>query len=156
MPGGNKNIKGSDGNTFSADNQPANRGRKKKLFTQFVEEQKAKGIEPASRETVSDVIRTMLAMQMTELIEIRGSVNAENGYPFLLRLIAKELTGKNGLVALKEFLDRANGRAVQAVAVEANQNIRHSPPDFSKLSQEEKLALLALLEKVEINTDDAQ
>lgn len=31
MPGGYKNIKGSDGNTFSSTNQPGNQGRKKKI-----------------------------------------------------------------------------------------------------------------------------
>lgn len=30
MPGGYKNITGKDGNTFSSDNQPENRGRKSK------------------------------------------------------------------------------------------------------------------------------
>ena len=33
MPGGHKNIKGTDGNTFSSTNQPENRGRKKKIYS---------------------------------------------------------------------------------------------------------------------------
>lgn len=37
MPGGHKNIRGTDGNTFSSTNQPKNRGRKK-LLTNMAKE----------------------------------------------------------------------------------------------------------------------
>lgn len=153
MQGGYKQIKGTDGNVFSADNQPQNRGRKKLLFTQFFEAQKAAGVEPASRETVTKVIQLMLGMESPEIMAIAGDPKTANGYPFLMRLLAKELMGSNGLATLKEMLDRSNGRSTQPVEVAGKMEITNSL-DLDSLTIEELKAFEALIIKAQPSSRD--
>lgn len=116
MPGGNKNIKGTDGNTFSSTNQPANRGRKPKVFTQLSKDWQARGIERATSHAIAEAFEYLLALPLSEVKEIAGRADDEaNDMPMAVRLAAKELLGRRSLEILKEMLDRAHGKPRQAV-----------------------------------------
>ena len=118
MPGGNKNITGADGNTFSSTNQPPNRGRKARVFSQLAKEWKERGIEQATPEAVKEAFQYVLALPLLDVKDISGKVEDEtNDMPMVVRLAAKELLGKKSLEILREMLDRAHGKSRQNVDV---------------------------------------
>jgi predicted amino acid-binding ACT domain protein len=118
MPGGNKNITGADGNTFSSTNQPPNRGRKARVFSQLAKEWKERGIEQATPEAVKEAFQYVLALHLLDVKDISGKVEDEtNDMPMVVRLAAKELLGKKSLDILREMLDRAHGKSRQNVDV---------------------------------------
>ena len=118
MPGGNKNITGADGNTFSTTNQPPNRGRKARVFSQLAKEWKERGIEQATPEAVKEAFQYVLALHLLDVKDISGKVEDEtNDMPMVVRLAAKELLGKKSLDILREMLDRAHGKSRQNVDV---------------------------------------
>ena len=118
MPGGNKNIRGTDGNTFSSTNQPPNRGRKARVFSQLAKEWKERGIEQATPEAVKEAFQYVLALHLLDVKDISGKVEDEtNDMPMVVRLAAKELLGKKSLEILREMLDRAHGKSRQNVDV---------------------------------------
>ena len=118
MPGGNKNITGADGNTFSTTNQPPNRGRKARVFSQLAKEWAARGIEQATPEAVKEAFQYVLALHLLDVKDISGKVEDEtNDMPMVVRLAAKELLGKKSLDILREMLDRAHGKSRQNVDV---------------------------------------
>lgn len=118
MPGGNKNITGADGNTFSSTNQPPNRGRKARVFSQLAKEWKERGIEQATPEAVKEAFQYVLALPLLDVKDISGKVEDEtNDMPMVVRLAAKELLGKKPLEILREMLDRAHGKSRQNVDV---------------------------------------
>jgi len=118
MPGGNKNITGADGNTFSSTNQPPNRGRKARVFSQLAKEWKERGIEQATPEAVKEAFQYVLALHLLDVKDISGKVEDEtNDMPMVVRLAAKELLGKKSLEILREMLDRAHGKSRQNVDV---------------------------------------
>lgn len=108
-------VDGSEGNTFSSTNQPENRGRKPKIFSQIAKEFKARGIEPATPEAVKEAYEYILALTLLEVLEIAGTPKDEaNDYPMLVRLVAQEVTGKRKMEMLSDMLDRAHGKARQS------------------------------------------
>jgi len=118
MPGGNKNITGADGNTFSSTNQPPNRGRKARVFSQLAKEWKERGIEQATPEAVKEAFQYVLALHLLDVKDISGKIEDEtNDMPMVVRLAAKELLGKKSLEILREMLDRAHGKSRQNVDV---------------------------------------
>ena len=119
MPGGYKNIRGTDGNTFSSTNQPAhNPGRPPRVFSQMAKEFKDRGIEKATPEAVKEAYEYLLALTLLEVIEIAGTPKDEkNDYPVIVRACAQELTGKRKRDILNDMLNRAHGTARQGVDV---------------------------------------
>ena len=114
MPGGYGNITGAEGNTFSTDNQPANRGRKVKVFSEIARDFQKRGIEKATPQAVAEAYEYLLALPLLEVMDIAGSPkDANNDHPVLYRAAADELRGKRKLEILREMLDRAHGKATQ-------------------------------------------
>jgi predicted amino acid-binding ACT domain protein len=120
MPGGDKNIRPEDGvrTQFSSTNQPPNRGRKARVFSQLAKEWKERGIEQATPEAVKEAFQYVLALHLLDVKDISGKVEDEtNDMPMVVRLAAKELLGKKSLDILREMLDRAHGKSRQNVDV---------------------------------------
>ncbi len=116
MPGGKANIKHEDGTPFSTTNQPPNRGRKARVFSQLAKEWKERGIEQATPEAVKEAFQYVLALHLLDVKDISGKVEDEtNDMPMVVRLAAKELLGKKSLDILREMLDRAHGKSRQNV-----------------------------------------
>jgi len=119
MPPGRGNLRQEDNpKPFSATNQPPNRGRKARVFSQLAKEWKERGIERATPEAVKEAFEYVLALHLLEVKDISGKVEDEtNDMPMVVRLAAKELLGKKSLEILREMLDRAHGKSRQNVDV---------------------------------------
>jgi hypothetical protein len=116
MPGGKGNIQHEDGIAFSKENQPPNRGRKPKVFSELSRDFQARGIEKATPEAVKEAYEYLLALTLQEIDDIAGTLSDKtNDYPVLLRAAAKELKGKRTIEILREMLDRAHGKSKQAI-----------------------------------------
>jgi len=152
MPGGKGNIKPEDGRPFSTEYQPENRGRKPKLFSELIRNMKAQGIEPASPDNIKDCLTYLLALPLEEVVAIAGKSPGSNDYPSVMRIISRELLGKNALSMLKEILDRTQGRSRQAIDIEAQLNVE-GIPQLERLTLHEKIALATLLEKASKSDD---
>lgn len=118
MAGGKAAIRPEDGKQFSADYQPANRGRKARVFSQLAKEWKERGIERATPEAVKEAFEYVLALHCLDVKDISGKIEDENNdMPMVVRLAAKELLGRRSLDILREMLDRAHGKSRQNVDV---------------------------------------
>lgn len=116
MPGGKANIKHEDGKPFSSTNQPANRGRKPRIFSQLAKEWQERGIERATPQAIAEAFEYILALPAFELRAIsEKEENEADDIPMVVRLSAQELLGKRSLEILREMLDRAHGKPKQAL-----------------------------------------
>lgn len=127
MSKGRGKIEKADGEKtmFSSTYQPLKNGRKPKVFSQIAKEFKDKGIEKATPEAVREAYEYLLALPLSDILEISGNPKIENDMPSLMRLAAKEMTGKRGIEILKEMLDRAHGRAKQSVEHSGDVNVNN-------------------------------
>lgn len=142
-------VNADEGKQFSTDYQPPNRGRKARVFSQLAKEWKERGIERATPEAVKEAFEYVLALHLLDVKDISGKIEDEtNDMPMVVRLAAKELLGKKSLEILREMLDRAHGKAKQAVEHTGKNNGPISLSfDVEKLSGTEAAALLELMEK---------
>ena len=135
MPGGKGKITGSDGNTFSSENQPDNRGRKPKAFSELAAEYKERGIEKATPEAVKEAFEYLFALDDKEILDI--SNGAKPDYPILIVICAKQMTDKRTMgKVLETMLDRAHGKAKQQMEHSGEINLlKHSYtlPDGTKV-----------------------
>jgi len=116
MPGGANAIRPEDNPKPWQPGQSGNpNGRPVKLFSALAKEFKERGIERATAKTVQEAYEYLLALPLSEIIEISGNPKIENDYPSILRIAAKEMVGKRGIEILREMLDRAHGKARQAI-----------------------------------------
>lgn len=116
MPDANGKIRPEDNPKPWKPGQSGNpNGRPVKLFSQLAKEFRERGIERATPAHVSEAYEYLLALPLSEIIEISGNPKTENEYPVLIRLAAKEMIGKRSLEIIKEMLDRAHGRSRQSI-----------------------------------------
>lgn len=113
MPGGYKNINGQDGTLYSSQYQPANRGRKPRVFKQIASEFNSAGYERATESVVAEAYEYLLALPLSEVLAIASNPKTENGMPALYRLAAKEMLGRRSQEIVREMLDRAHGKTKQ-------------------------------------------
>lgn len=103
MAGGYRNITGKDGNTFSKENQPANRKKSTRFLTDLLTKQlKVKGdieIQGKDKETGQPI--TIL-------------VSATNKEALVAALLKQASRGN--VLAIKEVFDRIEGKVIQGVA----------------------------------------
>lgn len=107
MPGGYKNINGNDGNTFSSTNQPANAGRKKKIYTVL----KDKGY---SADDIKLAFGEMAFYTLKELKEVYG----DEEKPIITRIVANQFfqaLKKSDWTKIKEILDHSLGKPKQEI-----------------------------------------
>lgn len=104
MGGGYKNIKGTDGNTFSSTNQPKNKGhRRKKIYTVL----KEKGFG-------ADDIRIAFAEMAFYTLKELQEVHNDDKKPIITRIVANQyyLAMKKGdWGKVKEILEHVIGKA---------------------------------------------
>lgn len=116
MPGADGKIRPEDNPKPWLPGQSGNpNGRPVKLFSHLAKEFKERGIERATASTVAEAYEYLLALPLSEIIDISGNPKLDNEYPAILRIAAKEMVGKRGIEILREMLDRAHGKAKQAI-----------------------------------------
>ena len=143
MPGGKGNIQASDGKQFSSTYQPNKRGRKPRVFSQIAAEFKELGLERATPDIVAEAYEYLLALPLSEVIDIAGQPKLENDLPSIYRLVAKEMVGKRGQEMIKEMLDRAHGRAKSKVDVTSQGESINPLSNLSPEKQAEVLRIIA-------------
>ena len=94
---------------FSSTNQPANRGRLPKWVNTI------KSIPPDAQEKIyARLYEAMLCSSKDDAIAILSAKGDELGdYGFVLQVAARALSGKDGMGALSQILDRIFGKPVQ-------------------------------------------
>lgn len=105
MSGGYKNIKGSDGNTFSSENQPKNKGRKKKIYTVIKE-------TGYSSDDIKTAFGELAFYSLSELKKIHD----DESKPIITRIIANQFfmaLKKSDWNKIKEILEHVIGKPNQ-------------------------------------------
>ena len=140
MPGGRNNIKPEDGKQFSSEYQPENRGRKPLIFTEIFQAFKEEGYEEATQEHIIRTYQQMLALPLSKIIEIAGSPKDDNGFPSVMRLMARSLLDtKKSSEVIEKMLNRAHGTPRSSVdmnfggAISIDSNI--GMPDAKAIKQ---------------------
>ena len=91
-----------------------NGGRPPLLLSTIVAELRAQGYERATAGTVADAFETLLNVPedvLTEMVKDKSK-------PMSLRIVGKAMLTAKGWEVLQAMLDRAHGKAKQAVALE--------------------------------------
>lgn len=87
-------------------------GRPKKLISHINEELKLQGYDPVKNANIKDAYLTLIQLPYDEIKSIANPKEKED-YPFLFKLVAKELIGKRGFEMLEKLLDRSLGKPTQ-------------------------------------------
>ena len=88
-----------------------NGGRPPKLLSTITAELKAKGYERATANQVADAFETLMNVPQDELAKMVKDEKA----PMSLRIVGKAMLTAKGWEVLQAMLDRAHGKAKQAV-----------------------------------------
>jgi len=142
MPGGKNNIRPQDNPKPFQKGQSGNPKGTVKVFSAIARDFRARGIEKATDAVVKEAFEFLLALPVSEILEMAGNPKIENDMPSLMRLMAKDMMGKNGLAAIKEMLDRAHGKAKQSMSVLGDKD---NPIRFEGIPLEDKIAALKIL-----------
>ena len=100
-------------NTFEK-GDPGGPGRPPRLLSTIVAELKAKGYQRATAGNVVEAFETLLNVPEEELAEMVK----DKSQPMSMRIVGKAMLTAKGWEVLQAMLDRAHGKAKQAVALE--------------------------------------
>ena len=91
-------------------------GLKPKLVSHITSELNEQGYKAVSKNSIMEAYLTLVQLPYDE-IKLIASPKDKTTYPFLYKLVAKELIGKRGSDMLEKLLDRALGKATQRTDV---------------------------------------
>ena len=109
-----RKVKGRNGGTLHAleKGESGNLdGRPPKLLSTITAELKAKGYERATANQVADAFETLMNVPQNELADMVKDEKA----PMSLRIVGKAMLTAKGWEVLQAMLDRAHGKAKQAI-----------------------------------------
>lgn len=109
-----RKVKGRNGGTLHAleKGETANlAGRPPRLLSTITAELKAKGYERATANQVADAFETLLNVPEEELAEMVK----DKSQPMSMRIVGKAMLTARGWEVLQAMLDRAHGKAKQAI-----------------------------------------
>ena len=89
------------------------KGRPKKLVSHINSQLKEEGFKEVSKDDVKTAYLTIINLPISKIKKIADPKNDD--YPFLYKLVAKELGGKRGADMLENLLDRSLGKSTQVV-----------------------------------------
>ena len=104
-----KKARGFDKNPQNINRTGANR----KLISTINKELNEQGFEVAKKQDVVDCYLTLIQLPFSKVQEIAKIDNDD--YPFLYKLVAKEMMGKRGADMLEKLLDRSLGKSMQSI-----------------------------------------
>jgi len=106
-------------------------GRPRKTINSVNKELEEQGIKPATANEIKDIYLRLINMEMAELKILVEDLKQ----PALIRIVGKKILSDKGFDIIDKMLDRAIGKAQQAVDVTTNgKELTQSPYDLSKLS----------------------
>ena len=108
-----KQVPARNGGTLTRPEKgdPGGPGRPPLLLSTIVAELRAKGYERATAGTVADAFETLLNVTHEDLVKMGQDPKS----PMSLRIVAKAMLTAKGWEVLQAMLDRAHGKAKQAV-----------------------------------------
>ena len=106
MPGGHKNIRGTDGNTFSSTNQPKNRGRKPSIKKQLLELMESEG---------KLIIEAKNVININEDGSIIIKVPTEMQLAMKLKQWAMSKRGTDSIKAIQMIMEQIDGKPKQEI-----------------------------------------
>lgn len=133
-----QNIVGK-GNRFSKDNQPANRGRKPKLYTI------AKNTYNVSYEEWKGVVLYLLQCSKSEIKEIRKKEDTPIWVDNVCSALEKD-TRRGCLYALKELTEKIWGKPLQETKSDVNLQEEGKKYTLSVIPQEDIIALASKMQ----------
>ena len=115
-----KQVPGKNGGTINQfeKGDTNNGGRPPLLLSTIVAELRAKGYERATAGTVADAFETLLNVTHEDLVKMGNDPKS----PMSLRIVAKGMLTAKGWEVLQSMLDRAHGKAKQAMDHTTNGN----------------------------------
>mgnify|MGYP007001839340 FL=1 len=129
-----KKVTVRNGGTFNVaeKGETANpNGRPRKTINSVNKELEEQGIKPATANEIKDIYLRLINMEMAELKKLVEDLKQ----PALIRIVGKKILSDKGFDIIDKMLDRAIGKAQQAVDVTTNgKELTQSPYDLSKLS----------------------
>ena len=129
-----KKVTVRNGGTFNVaeKGETANpNGRPRKTINSVNKELEEQGIKPATANEIKDIYLRLINMEMAEL----KILVEDSKQPALIRIVGKKILSDKGFDIIDKMLDRAIGKAQQAVDVTTNgKELTQSPYDLSKLS----------------------
>ena len=106
-------------------------GRPRKTINSVNKELEEQGIKPATANEIKDIYLRLINMEIAELKKLVEDLKQ----PALIRIVGKKILSDKGFDIIDKMLDRAIGKAQQAVDVTTNgKELTQSPYDLSKLS----------------------
>ena len=107
---------------------------------------------PSQIQQVSAMLLNMSEKQLYEIIDCKDN----DKYPMFVKMLANTLLSegkrKNSDTAIK-LIERVAGRAPQSVEIKGE--LTHKP-DISALSDEDKLKMLTILQKISSTNEDSE
>lgn len=136
MAGGNKKIhEHPNANSNGFDKRPQDAGRKKKNYTEHIEDIKSKGYVAPTKEEYFGMVGLLLAMDETDLKEFAADKNR----PYWIRLIIIDLNSKQTRQRMmSDYRDWLFGKATQYN--ENNNTHKVEGFDITKLYKSDKEA----------------
>ena len=142
MPGGYKNIKGTDGNTWKKGQSGNPKGRQRKHYKQHIDSVKKLGYTVPSREEYAEMVGLLLSMNEEDLKAF--AQDKEN--PYWIRLIVIDLNDKKVRQKLmSDHRDWFFGKAKESIEINTQEM-----PDISGVTYAE---IKKLLDKVKPKKD---
>ena len=120
-----KQALGKNATSFKAGKSGNLKGRPKKTVAATLSALKAQGYEEVTAEQVRSTMGRMLNLSRDQLVATGNDKMA----PILDALIARALAGGKGWEALQDILDRAHGKAKQAVELSGEVTTRITVSD---------------------------
>jgi hypothetical protein len=123
---------------------------KKNRLADLIKGEIGEAATPSQIQQVSAMLLNMSEKQIYEIIDCKD----KDKYPLFVKMLAdtliRESRNKSSDTAIK-LIERVAGRAPQSVEIKGE--ITHKP-DISALSDEDKLGLLSILQKINSNEDE--
>lgn len=117
------------------------KGAPKKIVSVLNAELLAEGYTPVTDSQVIDCLRTLINLPLSRLKDIASHSNDD--YPMLYKKMALALTNPKDMQTLEKILDRAYGRAKQALDVTTNGKEINRLTPLSELTEAQALELLS-------------
>lgn len=135
---------------------PENRGKagrpKKNRIADLIKSEMGEAATPSQIQQVSAMLLNMSEKQLYEIIDCKDN----DKYPMFVKMLANTLLSegkrKNSDTAIK-LIERVAGRAPQSVEIKGE--LTHKP-DISALSDEDKLKMLTILQKISSTNEDSE
>lgn len=106
-----KRVPNSEKNQFKPGESGNPNGRPPKLLSHITQELKQEGFEPVTNAQVLEAYGMLINLDEARI----KAIITNSAHPMFLRIVAKAMLGNKGTEMIEKMLERAYGKALQAV-----------------------------------------